>query len=130
MSAEPDISIADLSIDYRSEDGSLKRAVQDVTLNVFPGEIVCIVGVLSQNLVRGRSWTIPGIISMVKDYRTTGSTANPDPHCWVGDHQGRRWSAEHGSAWKRASFQIVVGGIRRPAATRTDGASRRREATR
>lgn len=44
MSAKPEIDIADLSIDYRNDDGSVKRAVEDVSLNVFPSEIVSIVG--------------------------------------------------------------------------------------
>lgn len=44
MSAKPDIDIAGLSVDYRSDDGSVKHAVEDVALKVFPGEIVSIVG--------------------------------------------------------------------------------------
>ncbi len=44
MTAKPDIDIAELSVDYRSDDGSLKHAVENVTLKVFPGEIVSIVG--------------------------------------------------------------------------------------
>lgn len=44
MSAEPDIDIAGLSVDYRRDDGSVKHAVQNVDLKLFPGEIVSIVG--------------------------------------------------------------------------------------
>jgi len=44
MSAEPDIDIKGLSVSYRRYDGSIKHAVADVTLELFPGEIVSIVG--------------------------------------------------------------------------------------
>lgn len=44
MSTEPDIKIEGLSVDYQNEDGSIKHAVSDITLEVFPGEIVSIVG--------------------------------------------------------------------------------------
>lgn len=44
MSAEPDIEIAGLSIDYQRDDGSIKHAVKEVDLKVFPGEIISIVG--------------------------------------------------------------------------------------
>jgi NitT/TauT family transport system ATP-binding protein len=44
MSAEPDLRIEALSIEYRNADGSVKQAVDNVTLDLFPGEIVSIVG--------------------------------------------------------------------------------------
>jgi NitT/TauT family transport system ATP-binding protein len=44
MSAEPDIDIAGLSVDYIGDDGSVKHAVEDLSLKLFPGEIVNIVG--------------------------------------------------------------------------------------
>lgn len=40
----PDIDIRGISINYPSDDGSVKRAVADVSLKVFPGDIVSIVG--------------------------------------------------------------------------------------
>jgi NitT/TauT family transport system ATP-binding protein len=44
MSSEPDIDIVGLSVDYRSSDDSVKHAVENISLQVFPGEIVSIVG--------------------------------------------------------------------------------------
>jgi NitT/TauT family transport system ATP-binding protein len=44
MSAEPDLKIESLSITYQNADGSVKQAVQNVSLDLFPGEIVSIVG--------------------------------------------------------------------------------------
>lgn len=44
MGGEPDIDIAGLSVDYRRDDGSVKHAVANVALKLFPGEIVSIVG--------------------------------------------------------------------------------------
>src|SRR5207302_5970256 len=44
MSADPDLKIEALSITYRNADGSVKRAVENVSLDLFPGEIVSIVG--------------------------------------------------------------------------------------
>jgi ABC-type nitrate/sulfonate/bicarbonate transport system ATPase subunit len=44
MGVEPDIDISGLSVDYRSDDGSVKHAVENVSLKLFPGEIVSIVG--------------------------------------------------------------------------------------
>lgn len=44
MSVEPAIDIAGLTVDYKKSDGSITRAVKDVSLHVYPGEIVSIVG--------------------------------------------------------------------------------------
>ncbi len=44
MTAEADIDVVGLSIDYRCNDGSLKPAIHGVSLKVLPGEIVSIVG--------------------------------------------------------------------------------------
>src|ERR1043166_516938 len=44
MSAEPDIDIVGLSVDYRRGDGLVKHAVENFDLKVFPGQIVSIVG--------------------------------------------------------------------------------------
>ena len=44
MSAEPDLEIEALSVEYRNADGSVKKAVENVNLKLFPGEIVSIVG--------------------------------------------------------------------------------------
>lgn len=44
MSAQPDIQVSGLSIEYRSDGESVKHAVADISLDVFPGEIVSIVG--------------------------------------------------------------------------------------
>jgi NitT/TauT family transport system ATP-binding protein len=43
MSAPPDVDISGLSVDY-SCDGFVTHAVENVTLSLFPGEIVSIVG--------------------------------------------------------------------------------------
>ena len=44
MTIKPDIEIKGLSINFYSDNGSIKNAVVDVDLEVFPGEIVSIVG--------------------------------------------------------------------------------------
>jgi len=44
MIAEPDLIIEGLSVEYRNADGSFKQAVKNVSLDLFPGEIVSIVG--------------------------------------------------------------------------------------
>lgn len=44
MSTEPDLEIEALSVEYRNADGSVKKAVENVNLKLFPGEIVSIVG--------------------------------------------------------------------------------------
>jgi len=44
VSAEPDITLDGISVDYFGDDGTSKRAVQDISLEVFPGEIVSVVG--------------------------------------------------------------------------------------
>jgi NitT/TauT family transport system ATP-binding protein len=44
MTVEPDIEVEDLSVTYSNADGSAKRAIQGVSLQVYPGEIVSLVG--------------------------------------------------------------------------------------
>ncbi len=44
MSAEPDIAVQSLSVEYVNEDGTMKRAVEDISFDVYPGEIISIVG--------------------------------------------------------------------------------------
>ncbi len=44
MTAKPDIGISGLSVGYICDDGSIKEAVKDVSLKVYPGEIVSVVG--------------------------------------------------------------------------------------
>ena len=44
MTFLPDIAVKQLSVEYKTEDGPVVRAIENISLQVFPGEIVSIVG--------------------------------------------------------------------------------------